>query len=87
MSVVLITYDLGDKTREGDLLDYMEENDATLVTESSYVLVTDKTPDEIKEEIKAITKKITVFVFTISAPWAGFGPTDVIDYLQKVLPQ
>jgi hypothetical protein len=87
MAVYLITYDLGDRAREKDLLKYLDKNKAKKIAESSYAVVSDKQPDQIMGDIKGIAeKKVTVYVFTISNPHAGFGPEDVNQYLCSALP-
>lgn len=81
MSTFLITYDLRDPDYEKDLLKFLEN--AQMVAESSYVITTDWTAQQLVDGVKRATKeKVTVYVFPIGKG-GGFGPKSVNDWLLK----
>lgn len=87
MSAFIVTYDLHDASKETALLEYLRAYSYAKVANSSYVILSQKTPDQIRDDITAITdKKITVYVFTVVRPYSGFGGTDVNDWLAKWMP-
>ena len=85
MGIYLISYDLQDPTKENDLLAYLKN--ATMTTKSAYLLSTTMTPQALVDAIKAIANnKVTVYVFTITSPYGGYGPKDANDWLARSLP-
>ncbi len=83
---LLITYDLHDKTYKSEVARYLESMGARMVTESSYVVVTPKAPAAIVTELRAITHdEAWVYVFTIGAPFDGYGETTTNEWLNHQL--
>jgi len=84
MAAYLITYDLKDRKYEKALLDYVRETEgAEMVTESSYVAITNDTADQIKVAIRQITNdQAHVYVFPVTS-CVGYGKESVNDWLTK----
>jgi hypothetical protein len=67
MAKYLLTYDLHDKSKERDLLEYLEAMGAKEVAESSYVMRHDVNALGIVEDITSITARITLYVVRLSS--------------------
>jgi hypothetical protein len=86
MATYLITYDLTDRSREDALLAYIRGWPWARVSASSYAVASDKTTTQMSEDIRAIAKDaITFAVLTITRPWDGFLPQDIIHWLNAGL--
>ena len=88
MSVLLITYDLKRPGQDyPDLLKYIKGHAWARLSESSYAIETSLSPSAVLAQArKFIDANDTIFVITLTSPWDGFGPKDVIEWLQKRLP-
>jgi hypothetical protein len=87
MAIYLITYDLHEKTYENELLAHIKTGPWARLTETSYAVIRDETPDAIINEIRRIAKDtITVYALSISSPWNGLGLREVNDWLSGNLP-
>ena len=90
MNCYLVTYDLEDPDFEGDMLDYLKSfKHWKMVTESSYVVITNNPPRHIRARMVHIAnKKVTVYVFKVEGSpgegWAGFGYPSVNRWLQRL---
>jgi len=76
MSVLLVTYDLN-RTGQNytDLLKFIKTHDAwARLSESSYVIETYETPDDVYNKIKKIVDdNDDFFIISLKQPWQGWG--------------
>lgn len=74
VTTYLITYDVHDDSRRQDVLDYLQDVlQAEMVTESSYLALSNETARSLVDEIKGIADdEISVYVFPVAA-CAGYG--------------
>ena len=87
MAIYLITYDLKEPAYEQELLSYVRSAGYAMVTKSSYVVIGNKTADQIVSDIRQIANdNIYVYVFTVSNPYSGFGDTSVNNWLANNVP-
>jgi hypothetical protein len=87
MACYLITYDLAEKSRESDLLAYIKGGPWAKAAESSYAIVTDKTPVKLVVEIRQVANDtITLCVVSIRKPWDGYLRQEVVDWMNANLP-
>jgi hypothetical protein len=88
MAVLLVTYDLSKPGQDyADLLKYLKGFSWARLSESSYAIVTDQSPESIATAARNhMDANDTVYVIHLKRPYAGFGPTLVNDWLEKHLP-
>jgi hypothetical protein len=80
---LLITYDLKDSAFEDALLEYLDEHDAEMLAESSYLVVSDRPPKDFVSEICGLTdKKIVLYVLPLARGWSAFGPDAMTEALR-----
>ena len=90
MPVLLVTYDLN---KEGkSKVDYdkfyklRNSYDYVRLSESSYAFNTTETPETVKTKLRAvIDPNDYLYVINLKAPYTGFGPKSVNDWLAKNL--
>ncbi len=87
MPVLIITYDLNDPGQNyHDVLDFIKSYPWAKLSESSYAIETNKSPNTIFNRIsKFLDKNDTLYVITLRVPWNGQGSKKVIDWLRKRL--
>lgn len=84
----LITYDLGDRAYEAELLKYVKTAPWCRVAESSYAVHWEATSSQILDEIRRITKdNVTVGIFPIYKPFSSYATKEVNDWLEKFVPE
>jgi hypothetical protein len=87
MPLLLVTFE-PDKTgqKHPKLLDEIKSYSYTRLSESSYAIITDKSPDVVCEELKKhLTIKDNIYVINLKRPYAAYGPELVTDWLYKEL--
>jgi hypothetical protein len=87
MSVLLITYDLNKPGQDyEDVHKYIKQFSWARISESSYAIETNLTPDQIYQGIsKFIDKTDRVYIITLDAPYSGQGPQEVNQWLSEHL--
>ena len=87
MTVRLITYDLNDPGQNHqEVLEKIRTYDWTFLSESSYAVNTQETPEDIHDAFKPILDDSDTFlVLTLTRPYAGRAHPQVLDWLQGVL--
>jgi hypothetical protein len=87
MPLLLVTFDLHKpKQDHSNLLKRIEKYSNVRLSESSYAIITDTTPNEVCEEFKnCIDKNDNLYVITLKRPNAGYGQSLAFDWLKKEL--
>jgi hypothetical protein len=87
MSLLLVAYDLNKPEQDhSDLLEQIEKYSNVRLTESSFAIITDKTPRAICEEFnKFIDKNDNLYVITLRRPYDGCGSKLAHSWLYKEL--
>lgn len=88
MAVLLVTYDLNKPGKDyNDLLKTIKAYGWARLSESSYAIKTEQTPQQVFDILKPyLDQNDNLYVITLKKPYAGFGPTDVNDWLDSNLP-
>ena len=87
MPLLLVTFD-SDKPGQdySDLLDQIKSYSNVRLSESSYAIISDKTPDTVCEEMKKyIDTNDNLYIINLKRPYAGYGSELVTDWLKKEL--
>ncbi|MGD1044922.1 MAG: hypothetical protein ABR936_06290 [Bacteroidota bacterium] len=87
MPLLLVTFD-PDKSGQdySNLLDEIMSYSNVRLSDSSYAIITDKTPDVVCEELKKqITANDNLYIINLKRPYAGVGSKLVTDWLKKEL--
>ena len=88
MAILLVTYDLNREGQRPNIVDAVKNVGTSWarLSESSYAIETIKTPEQVYAELsKLIDDNDYLFVITLKRPYFGYGPKDVIDWLDKRL--
>jgi hypothetical protein len=87
MSVLLITYELNKSGKVySDLLKIIKSYPYAQLSESSYAILTDKTPATIYAELKpSLDKNDYIYIITLNRPYSGSGLTIVNEWLESSL--
>lgn len=88
MAVLLITYDLNKPGKDyDDLLKVIKNYPWARLSESSYAIKTDLTPQLLFDKVKPyIDNNDNLYIINLKRPYAGFGPKGVNEWLEKNLP-
>lgn len=88
MAVLLITYDLNKPGKDyNDLLKAIKEYAWARLSESCYSIRTDRSPQHVFDELRPfLDQNDNLYIVNLKRPYAGFGPKDVNDWLDKNLP-
>jgi CRISPR/Cas system-associated endoribonuclease Cas2 len=85
--IYVVAYDLNKETARPKIT---EERDKTLwakLSESSYAIETNETPEQVYNRFKKhLDNNDNLYVISLKKPWYGFGPKEVVDWLDKRLP-
>lgn len=83
MAILLVTYDLNKPGQNyPDLLPAIKAYPFAMLSESSYAIETTKSPESVFKALSALLDaNDTLFVLTLSSPYAGRGPELVVDWL------
>lgn len=89
MAVYLITYDLNNEIIRPKIVDAIKKYGTwAKLSESSYAVATDETPQTIHLKLKPLLDENDHFyVIQLREPHAGFGPQLVNDWLHNHLPR
>jgi len=87
MSLLLVTYKLNKPVKDHpDIVDRIEKYSNVQLSDSSYAIITDKTPEEVCAELHdLIENNDNLFVITLKLPYDGCGPGIAQDWLKKGL--
>jgi hypothetical protein len=87
MPLLLVTYKLNAAERNHSLLRaQIEKYSNVRLSDSSFAIITDKTPNEVCGELAALIEKDeNLFVITLKLPFDGCGPGLAKDWLKKGL--
>jgi hypothetical protein len=87
MPLLLVTFDPNKHGQDyPNLLDEIKSYSYVRLSESSYAIITDKTPDTVCEELKKhIDTNDNIYIVNLKRPYAGYGSELVIDWLKKEL--
>lgn len=87
MAVLLVTYDLNKPGKDySDLLKTIKSYSWARLSESSYAISTDSTPQTIYGQLEPyLDSNDTLYVITLKKPYAGVGPKDVNNWLASNL--
>ena len=86
MSVHLITYDLNKETTRPRIVDEVKKSSWAKLSESSYAIDSNETSDQVFSRFKKfIDDNDRLYVIGLHAPWSGFGPKDVNEWLDSQL--
>lgn len=87
MDVLLVTYDLNKPGQDyADLLKKIKSYPWAKLSESSYAIYTDYTPQQIFDGLRPyLDPSDTLYVINMKKPYAGFGPKVVNEWLDSNL--
>jgi hypothetical protein len=87
MSVLLVAYDLGKTgTNYPELLEKINRYSNIRITESSYAIIADKSPEAICTELqKHVGDENALYVITLNRPYASSKWNFASDWLYKEL--
>lgn len=80
-NILIITYDLSapDRNYEGILKKIKSYGTWAKISESSYLIKTDKTPESVRDQLlKTIDEDDKLFVGTLVAPAAWYGLSEAV---------
>jgi hypothetical protein len=88
MAVLLVTYDLNRPGQDyPELLKAIKGYAYAKLSESSYAILTDKTPQAVYSQLLPfIDKNDNLYVINLKQPYGGQGLKEVNDWLSKYLP-
>lgn len=89
MTVYLITYDLNLESVRPAIVPYIKQNFPwARLSESSYAIESDMTALALRDHLLSLfgDANDNLFVMTLTLPWAGQGPKDVLDWLAARMP-
>lgn len=89
MNFFIVTYDLhvSGQDYSGLLEKIKEGNGWAKLSESSYAVSTEKSPQQLLDILKAnIDDNDRLYIVTISKPYTGWGDQEILDWLEKNLP-
>lgn len=87
MSTLLITYDLNKSGQDYDgFYNVIKKHAWAKLSESSYAIQTHETPNAVYNQlVPHMDKNDHVYVITLSAPYYGYGPEKVNEWLAGAL--
>lgn len=87
MSTLLITYDLSKPGQDyTDLLTEIKKLAWARLSESSYAVYTDMTPQQLFSRLSPhLDSNDTLYVITLNRPYWGLGPAAVNEWLERYL--
>jgi hypothetical protein len=87
MSTLLVTYDLKKPGQDyTDLLKEIKKFNWARLSESSYAVQTELTPQQLYDRLKPyLDSNDTIYVITLNKPYWGWGPKEVNDWLDRYL--
>ena len=87
MPLLLVTFDPNKPGQDyPNLLDEIKSYSHVRLSESSYAIITDKTPGVVCEEMKKyIEANDNLYIVNLKRPYAGYGSGLVTDWLKKEL--
>ena len=87
MSVHVLTYDLIDPGQNyDDVMDFIRQHGYAQLSESTYAIATEKTVNDLYQEMRQITDDSDQFyIVTLTPLWAGYGPEEVNEWLDNHL--
>ena len=87
MALLLITFDLHKpKQGHGELIEQIKKYSYVRLSDTSYAIITDKTPMNVCDGLKKIIQKEdSLYVITLKHPYDGCGPNLANDWLMKSL--
>lgn len=89
MNIYLVTYDLNTRGQNYQgLLDKIKESSLwARLSESSYTVGTEKTPQQLFDYLKTdLDGNDQLYIIKITKPYAGFGTKEVNSWLDNNLP-
>lgn len=83
MAILLVTYDLNKQGQDyADFYKFLEKYSYARLSESSYAISTNNSPSDIYNALfPHIDKNDRLYIITLNQPYAGFGLTEINDWL------
>lgn len=86
MAVYVVAYDLNKETVRPKITKEIDKTAWALLSESSYAIETNETTDEVYNRFKKLLdENDNLYVIALKRPWSGYGPQEVIDWLEERL--
>ncbi|MCX6122405.1 MAG: hypothetical protein NTX44_12420 [Ignavibacteriales bacterium] len=87
MALLIVSFNIKNSEKDhSELLSRIEKYSNIQLSESSYVIITDKTPKIVCEDlIKFLEKNDNLYVITLKRPYEAYGSKLAIDWLNKSL--
>lgn len=86
MAIYVVAYDLNKETKRPNITGEVKKTAYAKLSESSYAIDTTETPEQVHARFKPhLDANDDFYVLTLKKPWTGYGPKDVIAWLQQRL--
>ena len=87
MPLLLVTYDSNKPGQNyANLLDEIKSYSHVRLSETSYAIITDETPDVVCEELKKyIGTSDNIYIINLKRPYKAYGSELISDWLKKEL--
>ena len=87
MAIYVVAYDLNKEEKRPNIVAEVKKNgNWARLSELSYAIDTAERPSQVMARFrKYLDDNDNLYVITLSSPWSGFGPKDVIAWLQARL--
>lgn len=87
MATYIVAYDLNKETKRPNIVEEVKKGgNWARLSESSYAVETSESQTQVMARLrKHLDDNDNCYVVTLSRPWDGWGPKDVIDWLRNKL--
>lgn len=85
---MLVAYDLNRRGQNyKDILSYIKQHDWAKLSESSYLIDTTLSAEQVRDYLinNTIDRNDNVYVMTVGNSYAGYGPSEVNEWLEQRL--
>jgi len=80
--LLLVSYDLNKEVKRPNIVAEVKKTDWARLSESSYVIDTSETPEQVHARFKKhLDSNDFFFVMRVTKPYTGWGPKDVVEWL------
>lgn len=86
MTTLIVAYDLNNETRRPKIVEEIKKTSWARLSESSYAVDTTETTAQVLSRLrKFLDNDDNLYVITLTRPWSGWGPKEVLEWLTQRL--